>query len=194
MAPKGTVHAPSTGDLEQELQSIQPQLYTLFAAQTDARDDLHNAKAAQDSASGADLTEAVLAVEKFQAEVISITKKIAPLKERAESLRKEIDAHKRADYIARVQQHAKAASALAPQVAGSLDTLLEQLAAFIGQLNAIGDKDVKAEIRALARYVEVRLHAAGLPDYKREGVQFHTGGTSPVDVAEVAKVFAETQQ
>jgi chromosome segregation ATPase len=192
MAPK--VAAPSIGDLEQELQSIQPQLYTLFAAQQDARDDLHNSKVAQDSASGAALTEAVLAVEKFQAEVISITKKIAPLKERAESLRKEIEAHKRADYIAKVQQHAKAAHALAPQVAETLDTLLEQLAAFIAQLNAIGDKAVRAEIRALARYVEVRLHAAGLPDYKREGVQFHTGGTSPTDVAEMATTMADTQQ
>jgi len=192
MAPKAA--APSTGDLEQELQSIQPQLYTLFAAQQDANDDLHNATAARASASGAALTDAVLAVEKFTAEVVSITKEIAPLKERAESLRKEIDARKRAAEIARVQEHARAASALAPQVAASLDTLLEQLAAFIGQLNGMGDKDIKAEIRALARYVEVRLQAAGLPDYRRAGVQFQTAGTSPVDVAEMAKVFAETQQ
>ena len=190
MATKTT--APSIGDQKQELQSLQPKLYTLFAAQQDARDDLHNAKAAQDSASGAALTEAVLAVEKFQAEVISITKEIGPLKERAESLRKEIDAHERADHIAKVQQHAAAAAATAPKVAASLDALLEQLGAFIAQLNAIGDKDVKAEVRALARYVEVRLHAAGLPDYKREGVQFHTGGTSPTDLAAMATTMADT--
>jgi predicted nucleic acid-binding Zn-ribbon protein len=192
MAPKAA--APSITELEAELTALQPKLYTLFTAQQDANDDLHNATAARASASGAVLTDAVLAVEKFQAEVVSITKEIAPLKERAASLRKEIDARKRADYIVKVQQHAGAAQSIAPQVAASLDTLLEHLAAFITHLNGTGDKDVKAEIRALARYFEVRLQAAGLPDYKREGVQFHTGGTSPTDLADMATSMAETLQ
>lgn len=111
MASKAT--APSIGDLEQELQSIQPKLYSLFAAQLNANDDLYNAEAAQGSATGAALTEAVLAARKYRAEVERYTDEIAPLKERADSLRREIDARERADYIAKVQQHARSAHDLA---------------------------------------------------------------------------------
>jgi chromosome segregation ATPase len=190
MAPKTT--APYIGDLEQELQGIQVKLFPLFSAQEAANDDLRNAEAAQASAAGAALTEQVLAARKYKAEVERYTDEIAPLKERADSLRREIEARKWAAQVAKVQQHARAAHDIAPQVATSLEALLRHLTTFTDQLNAMGDKDVKGEIRAIARYVEVRLHAAGLPDYRREGVQFHNVGSSPADVAAQAVAFAES--
>ncbi|MGH7510028.1 MAG: hypothetical protein ACREMZ_11205 [Gemmatimonadales bacterium] len=193
MATKTT--APSIGELEAELTALQPRLYTLFAAQEAARDDLSNAEVKQRSASGADITEHVLAARKFKAEVEKYTDEIAPLKERADYLKKAIAERKRAAEIARIQTHAKAAQALAPQVAASLDALLEQLAAFTAELNAMGNPDIKAEVRSLARYVEVRMLAAGVQlDYRNAGITYQSGGTSPVDVAAVALSFAETQQ
>jgi hypothetical protein len=178
--------------LEQELNGIQAKLFPLFSAQEEAKDDLTNAESSQRSATGAQLTEQVLAARKFKAEMERYTDEIAPLKERAEALRREIDARKRADYVAQVQQHARAAHDIAPQVAAALEAFLKHVTAFIGQVSEVGDKDLKAEIRALARYVEVRLQDAGLPDYRREGVQFHGRGTTPHEVAAMALTFAET--
>jgi predicted nucleic acid-binding Zn-ribbon protein len=189
MAPKAT--APSIGELEQERYSIQVKLFPLYAAQEAANIDATNATAAQASASGSALTEAVLAARKYRAEVEKFTDEIRPLKERAEDLRRKIEAAKHAEQVAKVQQHARAAEALAPQVTEALDALLDRLGAFIGQLNAMGNKDVRSEIRALARHVEVRLWDAGLPNYKSEGVQFHSNGTAPTDVAATAVALAE---
>ena len=95
MTPKAA--APSIGELEQELESLQPKLYTLFAAQQNANDDLFNAEAAKGSATGEQLTDVILAARKYRVEVERFTDEIAPLKERAQFLRREIDARKRTD-------------------------------------------------------------------------------------------------
>jgi molecular chaperone GrpE (heat shock protein) len=187
-----SITEPTVTEMEAELGHLQTRLFPLYAAQEAANVDATNYAAAQRSATGAALTDAIVQRERCEAEVARITKEIQPLKERAVALRREIDACKRAGQVAKVQQHARAAQELAPQVAESLNAFLDRLAAFIGSLNATGSKDVRAEIRALARHVEVQLQNAGLPDYRREGVQFQSDGTAPTDLAATAVALAES--
>ena len=52
----------SIADIESELRSIQQQLFPLYSAQESANLDAVNAYAAQNSATGAALTEAIIAL------------------------------------------------------------------------------------------------------------------------------------
>jgi molecular chaperone GrpE (heat shock protein) len=182
----------SVAEMEAELGRCEMKLWPLYAAQEAAQVDFNKAEAAQHSASGAHLTDMVLAARKYKAEVEKFTDQIGPFKSRAEALTRDIAAAKWAVQIAQIKTHARIAQDIAPQIATALDALRSSIASFVAQLNAMDNRDIKAELRALARYVEVQLHEAGLPDYRREGTQFNGVGTSPADVAEIASAYAAT--
>jgi hypothetical protein len=94
--------------MEAELGRLRTTLTPLYAAQESANDNATAYASAQRSAQGAALTQIILEREKAEAEVLRITKEIKPLKDRADALKREITARKRAAQLAVMRQHAHA--------------------------------------------------------------------------------------
>jgi hypothetical protein len=194
MAPKTE---PSVSELEAEHSSIQTKLFPLYAAQEAANIDLRNAEAAQRSASGPALTEAVIASQKYKAEVIKYTEQIVPLKSRGEVLRRDIETRKRVEQVARLRaigadQVEPAAHAVAKHAAALIEAVRQYCdaqAALVAACNPDEGRGIRNEmdLGGIADFVWLRLSEAGLPMRKPLG-----SGVSPTDSAAQVVSLLET--
>jgi len=163
----------SIAELETELGALETKLYPLYSAQEAANVDAQNAAAAQASASGAALTDAVLARQNADAEVQRYTTAIIPLKQRADHLRREIAARKRAEQVAKLRALAtEDAEPAARAMTVQLEALLASVAAYRGAhdtMLAVGNPEdahgirIATDLGGVSDFIWRALAEAGLP-------------------------------